>query len=569
MFVYFSHSIYVLGTRVKNTMNQCDCSSCGEKYPCVQLFHCINFAEKHEIAGAVEKLCESCIVPHIRKHAQDVTDSKGNKPLVCTEHKILRLQYCRTCDLAFCSQCVSYHSKHEFQTLAEKDKELKKVIHEILTDLETVKEKPLRMKKEEISKTMEEKRQEIENLKQFVYTKMNQTMFKFNEILDRKLERVIAEENDLNNDVVGLGNMQAKCRTLLSMSTASLIEKLPEIRLEVETLNKAYQCSMAKEVKLNIVDVNSLEYLMKESEIKLMKAVEEERIKEEPSVFLAPSSSAGNALANKLAEPSVFLAPTTNDGMVLAHEVQKDPHGSLKIATLEIDFYGTMYQTSYSYTLPVSPNLIVEKVFPMRSDLLIKFDTGLLILFDISQKTFKVFEQPAIISLLWPCCNDSNTIEWSYWDEERKKIKFTNDDRCEIGCEQKPFIRMSCSEEGRLCFVDAKQEIINVDTDRMKKIYVESRIKPQKHQVKSIDCISIHHNYLFVWSISVKAVSYLQKDGFGRFQLVKKISWLDQPDSFEVNIKQTSGSVNSFTLVPSVKLEDSQEDKCDMFGVWP
>ena len=526
-------------------MDHCECTSCGEKYPSIQFFHCTHFAEKQEVDGAVDKLCESCIVPHIRKHAQDVTDAKGNKPLICTEHKILRLQYCRTCDLAFCSQCVSYHSKHEFQTLAEKDKELKKVIHEILTDLETVKEKPLRLKKEELSKIVEEKRQEIENLKQFVDAKLNQIKLKTDEILDRKLEGIIAEENELNNDVVDLGNMQAKCRTLLGMSTASLIETLPKIRLEIETLNKAYQRSMTKEVKLTIVDVNSLDYLIKDSEINILKAVEEQRITEETTVFLAPSLSADEALA---------------------HEFHKDPHGGLKISKLDVDCYGTKRQISSSYTLPVSSNLKVKRVFPMGYQVLIKFDTGILILFDISQKTFRVFEQPAIISLLWPYCNYSNTIAWSYWDEERKKIKFTHDDMCEIECEQKPFIRMSCSNSNLMCFVDANQKIISVDTC-MKKVQQKPEIQAQQHQVQSIDCISTYHNYLFVWSASVKAVSYILKDSAGNFRTMQKISWLDKPEIFEVNLKEILGE-KSFILVPSVKPEDSQEDKYDLFGVW-
>ena len=73
-----------------------------------------------------------------------------------------------TCDVAFCWQCLGSHSEHKFQTLSEKDKELKKLIHEILTDLDTVKEKPLRLKKDSVSKTVEQKRFEVFKLKDFI-----------------------------------------------------------------------------------------------------------------------------------------------------------------------------------------------------------------------------------------------------------------------------------------------------------------------------------------------------------------------------------------------------------------
>ena len=528
-------------------MDQCECSSCGEKYPSVQFFHCANFAEKQEIAGAVDKLCESCIVPHIRKHAQDVTDAKGNKPLVCTEHKIPRLQYCRTCDLAFCSHCVSYHSKHEFQTLAEKDKELKKKIHEILTDLETVKEKPLRLRKEEISKLVEEKRREIANLKQSVDKKLNQSKLRTNEILDRKLDRVIAEENEVKILVDELVKMQAKCRTLLGMSTVSILESLPNKRREIEKFNENYECSMTKKVKLDIVDVNSMEYLIEKTEIKIKKAVEEERIKEEHSVFLAASTSTGNALV---------------------HEVQKNPYGSLKIST--IDCSGTEYKTSYSSTLPVSPNLNVERVFPMGSQVLIKFDTGPLILFDGSEESFKFFDQPAKTSLLWPYLTMDRKVEWSYWDDERKKIKFTHEDQCEIECEQKPFIRMSCSDPGVLCFVDANLVIITIATF-VEKDKQKQEIQPRRHLLQSIDCISSNPTEMFVWSVSAKTVNFLQKDGDGAgiFHLMQTISWPNKPEILEVNLKSLFFSETSCRILPSMKHEDSLEEKYDLFGVWP
>ena len=276
-------------------MQRYACSSCGENYESHQLFRCISCAEKLDAAAATEKICESCTVPHIRKHAQGVIDSKGNKPLICSEHKVLRLQYCMTCDVAFCWQCLSLHSEHKFPTLSEKDKELKKLIHEILTDLETVKEKPLRFKKDSVSKTVEEKRLEVFKLKDFIDKELDKIQSKADKILDMKLDEVTAEKNELNTNLIDLGNMQGKCRGLLSMSTAAIIETLPKLLSQLEELNTTYQLSMKKDIEFNVVADHKLAPYFENLWFKIEQAVKNEK----SDIVVAGFSGSSNSTKNE------------------------------------------------------------------------------------------------------------------------------------------------------------------------------------------------------------------------------------------------------------------------------
>ena len=204
-----------------------ECSLCNLLFQNDQLYQCTKCLEKQDNTATLELKCELCIVPHIRKHIQNVVDSKGNKPAVCGEHQQLRLEYCKTCDISCCSKCLNTHSKHEFQSLYEKNKELITSIHEVLTDLETEKEKPLRRKTEEVSALVDKKRKEITDLKQQNANELNLIQEKAYEILEMKQKGIEKELLDLQGNVDELGQMQEKCRTLLSMSTAFIINDFP------------------------------------------------------------------------------------------------------------------------------------------------------------------------------------------------------------------------------------------------------------------------------------------------------------------------------------------------------
>ena len=265
------------------------CSSCSGKFDCGQLFQCKSCVK--DLAGQPEKKCDSCIVPHIRKHAQDVIDFKGNKAAICEKHQKVRLEYCKTCDVAFCSQCVIFHSKHEFQTLSERDKELKKSIHETLAELESVKEKPLNKKTEEVSELIDNKRKEIANLKQHIANELNLIQVKAYEILDMEQKGIEKELVDLQENVDQLGQMQTKCRTLLSMSTACVLDEFPAFQNQLRVFNTLHQKSLSKKVFLDVVEKNELNPLFKDMITKIEQLLANTERKKSISAFPVGFSS--------------------------------------------------------------------------------------------------------------------------------------------------------------------------------------------------------------------------------------------------------------------------------------
>ena len=559
-------------------MDQYECSSCGENYESHQLFRCSSCAEKQDTADTSEKMCESCIVPHIRKHPQDVIDSIGNKPLICSEHKVLRLQYCMTCDVAFCWQCLGSHSEHKFQTLSEKDKELKKLIHETLTDLETVKEKPLRLKKDSVSKTVEQKRLEVLKLKDFIDKELNKIKSKTDEMLDRKLDGITAEENELNTSVIDLGKMQAKCRSLLGMSTAAIIETLPKVRSELEEMNTTYQLSMQTEIKMNVVADHSLAPFFEDLSFKIEQAIKNKK----PDLVVAGYSGSRSSTKseNLVAEESAsqrsrfFCQLNSPFKANSVYEIKKEPCGRIKVSLLDCSIHIRLLSLLESpYSHRVSPELKIVEVFGVNEcEFLIKYDNDSLLVFDCFEHSFKDAEQPAIaISYpLWPYTisyfdRKTAIYHWSYWDEERKKIKFTHDDQFEIKCEKKPFIKMNSTKKGQLCFVDVHQVIITVSP--WEKTF--ETIQPTLHKVESIDCISEISwlDGLFVWSASTKSATFLLKVR-NQYQLSQIISWRNQPEIFEMKIKLSNGECR-LRLFPSIKPEDDlNEEEHGVFAVF-
>ena len=472
-------------------------------------------------------------------------------------------------------QCLDSHSEHKFQTLSEKDKELKKLIHEILTDLETVKEKPLRLKKDSVSKTVEQKRLEVLKLKDFMDKELNKVKSNADEMLDRKLDEITAEENELNTCVIDLGKMQAKCRSLLGMSTAAIIEILPKVRSELEEMNTTYQLSMKTEIKLNVVADHTLAPFFEDLWFKI-----EQSIKNEKPNFMAVGSSGSRSSTkseNLVAEESAsqrsrfFCHLNHIIWKNMVFEIEKEPCG--KINVLLLDCSGIKHQINSSYSHRVSPELNIVEVFGVSEcECLIKLDNDSLLVFDRPKHSFKVAEQPAIaISYpLWPyterySISETATYHWSYWDEERKKIKFTHDDQFEIECEKKPFIKMSSTFSGRLCFLDVHRVIIRVSP--WKRTF--ETIQPTLHKVESIDCIfeSNWLNGLFVWSASTKSATFLLKVE-NQYQLSQIISWRNQPEIFEGKLKLVYGEI-SFRLFPSIKPEDDlNEEEHGVFAVF-
>ncbi len=64
-------------------------------------------------------LCNLCINYHVRR-GHPCLESCGHEVPVCADHKMLRLSYCKTCDLVVCFGCYDLHPIHEIESVDKK-----------------------------------------------------------------------------------------------------------------------------------------------------------------------------------------------------------------------------------------------------------------------------------------------------------------------------------------------------------------------------------------------------------------------------------------------------------------
>ena len=120
------------------------CSSCDDVE--AELYYCDTCDQSKEFSNENQRelFCDSCLSPHVKK-CHEVRTTKGQVPLVCSDHRKLHSSYCKTCDTTFCPNCIRGHRSHEMGILDERAMEIKKVF-EMLTRLE-LSEKPMKTKR--------------------------------------------------------------------------------------------------------------------------------------------------------------------------------------------------------------------------------------------------------------------------------------------------------------------------------------------------------------------------------------------------------------------------------------
>jgi hypothetical protein len=104
------------------------CSNCSDAN--VDLFTCNFCAIKQwpEGNGDTPKYYCSCCIMRCTKVGHKIRNLKGQEPLVCSEHKIVKSEYCQTCDVPVCFKCLPKHGKHEPNPLEPKASNRKRKI---------------------------------------------------------------------------------------------------------------------------------------------------------------------------------------------------------------------------------------------------------------------------------------------------------------------------------------------------------------------------------------------------------------------------------------------------------
>ena len=181
----------------------------------------------------VEYLCQTCIVHHLIDHI--IVDRKGEKPLICREHKMLQHEYCRTCDVTFCWRCTSIHSGRTFEPLEERASELKGKVFEVLTELK-LDEKPLRVEKSSIS-IIEKHKNEQRLIREQIDEEIDKLRTACYKAIEDNCKLMYDDLENISQLVDETVVLQKKLRHLLSSSSANIIKNFPEIENDV-ILNK-------------------------------------------------------------------------------------------------------------------------------------------------------------------------------------------------------------------------------------------------------------------------------------------------------------------------------------------
>ena len=124
--------------------------------------------------------CEVCIQPHVRqKH--EVLDEKGNKVVICSDHRLICTYYCISCEMIVCYMCLNKHSaeKHEVTSLQHQ-------VSEIMKELNKKCEQDTEVREQLTLKISES----TTNLKELIELKSSLVQ---NDSFDNKLHKVLAK----------------------------------------------------------------------------------------------------------------------------------------------------------------------------------------------------------------------------------------------------------------------------------------------------------------------------------------------------------------------------------------
>ena len=192
--------------------------------------------EENSESDTNELLCDGCVISHIKLN-HPVKNEKRQDPLVCDKHKRPILEYCKTCDIPFCSKCLMSHSSHQFQDLETRASDVKKDVFQLLGEMETC-EKPLRRKKDNVHDLIKTHTIDQATLRETVLQEID----KLRELCIKTLDgngKQLEDEHQKTINAIGLVvNHQQRLRNLLSCTSAHLVRDFSSVKAMVTKTRK-------------------------------------------------------------------------------------------------------------------------------------------------------------------------------------------------------------------------------------------------------------------------------------------------------------------------------------------
>ena len=489
------------------------CSLCRDRASC--FYYCetcesCDISDQSSAQAARVWFCDGCVVVHI-KQGHLIKNEKQQEPLICAQHKRLRSEYCRTCDISFCQGCLTKHSEHKFDSLETRASELETQVFTLLNKMEK-KEKPLRKKQERVTDLIknhkdkqtslrETLRIELDKLKEFCFS-----IFDENETLLEDDSHKTAQAIEYVVDI------QQRLRDLLNCSHAHLVQDFHAVGRKAQT-----ELTTSNELTIDDPQIESLQAKQISDSFENFRTSIATQIKS--TKFYEAST---HYVCNK--SQSEFYKISVGGGQLISEQINLDK-SSMKHATIQSN--------------QISFKLAIEKVYPLHLDngpmfvlIMTKDKQAFFSFLPFQDECFLPVRYPSQKHILWPYYSTSASakettngdddinaiIHWSYWDEDKRQIRFTHNSKFNIQCQNLPFIRMSSSDCVYLVFVTTENNLVltNLRASSFEVIELQEKI--------DIQCVSYEPGFLILWSEDGKSVYLLKKINSG-WSTATEISW--------------------------------------------
>ena len=424
------------------------CSSCGDAE--IELYYC-ETCSSEVVDGSNSNdqklLCEACLGPHIKKGHQ-IRNSKGQEPLVCSQHRRLHSEYCRTCDVTFCPKCLGEHSKHEMGSIDERAIEIKKEVFEMLTTLE-MDEKPLRAKKEsliELQKSHESEQKELREVVEYQIEELRQKALKR---LDDNLQ-LLENEKEKNTQIIeSVLKLQQESRDLLSMTSPHLIEDFKKTKENYESAKEASSKALVTDYYAKSTELSEARNMVSDFGNEFVKKLE--------SVFGSKISGIVERFVITASPMNTFLF-TVSEGLINVDKLtvsgvpeKVDIH---RVGHVEFGGYIQSYYEVHDESNLCSVVLLGYHGCAYRMD--VRKD---------SSCNLSEISMPSYEHILCPY-TASQMIHWCYWDENHNLLKFSHNVSFIINCESLPTWKRKMRSGCDLCFVLQENKLLVVDPTR-------------------------------------------------------------------------------------------------------
>ena len=526
------------------------CDQCNTEM--TDLFHCETCNRSREDnPSEKEFLCDVCVGPHLQR-GHIIMDMKGYEPLVCPEHKMLQQEYCRTCDIAFCWKCTSKHSEHRFETLEKRGSELRGQVFEMLTELE-LGEKPLRLKKEEMTNVIESDKKEQFKLFEHLEKEIEKLRQSCLEITEENCKILSTDFKQISESVEQTVDLQKQFLDLLASSNAHLLEDFATRKKDFELnksvienlLGKRGQSLMSCATSLISKTFNCFTQKLR-SDLMSVISIEEDPKTPKRVEAMNPSRLKSNELYFEDQWDEYFEVSAGN-GQLCVQPLTVTSSGLVASPNMKTvtEFQGNI-DSGFVFISPRFNHFIVE------SRLLFLIGTSVYT-FHFSDKGLKLNRITPIPYkiVLCPYWDAPDSIHWCYWDEETKLIKFSHDEKFAIKCDALPTVKRNdtysiCS----LMFITAGNNVIFAQAH--KKMFW---IINFGNSYPEINCTNFFNDFLvLIWCCEDESVfiTTLKDD---KFQPLVKYKW-DTESIF------TSIEVDSYQLklIPGVRNPSGEYD---------